>query len=199
MCSVDQRSRPGILEFSVQGFRRLQSKCCPQHCSSESPRVLKGVHSSCWQNWVPCSCNTEGAFFLLGVKQGPISNTSWACMHAQLLQSCPTLCDAMDWSLPSSSAHGILQARIPTGLPSPTPGDLPDPGIEPVSPVSSELQVDSLLLSHWGSPMLPIIPCKIVSKTEKETQMYRTDFWTRWEKARVGCFKRTASKHVYYL
>ena len=32
-----------------------------------------------------------------------------------------------------------------------------------------------------------------------ETQMYRTDFWTLWEKARVGCFKRTASKHVYYL
>ena len=23
-------------------------------------------------------------------------------------------------------------------------------------------------------------------KTEKETQMYRTDFWTLWEKARVG-------------
>ena len=29
--------------------------------------------------------------------------------------------------------------------------------------------------------------------------MYRTDFWTLWEKARVGCFKRTAWKHVYYL
>ena len=29
--------------------------------------------------------------------------------------------------------------------------------------------------------------------------MYRTDFWTLWEKARVGCFKRTASKHVNYL
>ena len=29
--------------------------------------------------------------------------------------------------------------------------------------------------------------------------MYRTDFWTLWEKARVGCLKRTASKHVYYL
>ena len=24
---------------------------------------------------------------------------------------------------------------------------------------------------------------------QKETQMYRTDFWTLWEKARVGCFK----------
>ena len=23
--------------------------------------------------------------------------------------------------------------------------------------------------------------------------MYRTDFWTLWEKARVGCFKRTVS------
>ena len=29
--------------------------------------------------------------------------------------------------------------------------------------------------------------------------MYRTDFWTLWEKARVACFERTASKHVYYL
>ena len=29
--------------------------------------------------------------------------------------------------------------------------------------------------------------------------MYRTDFWTLWEKARVGCFKRIASKHVCYL
>ena len=28
--------------------------------------------------------------------------------------------------------------------------------------------------------------------------MYRTDFWTLWEKARVRCFERTASKHVYY-
>ena len=29
--------------------------------------------------------------------------------------------------------------------------------------------------------------------------MYKIDFWTLWEKASVGCFKRTASKHVYYL
>ena len=37
-----------------------------------------------------------------------------------------------------------------------------------------------------------------ICKTEKETQMYRTDFWTLWEKAKVGCFEGTASKHVYY-
>ena len=31
---------------------------------------------------------------------------------AKLLQLCPTLCDPMDCSLPGSSIHGILQARI---------------------------------------------------------------------------------------
>ena len=29
--------------------------------------------------------------------------------------------------------------------------------------------------------------------------MYRTDFGTLWEKARVGCLERTISKHVNYL
>ena len=37
-----------------------------------------------------------------------------------------------------------------------------------------------------------------ILKTEKETQMYRTDFWTLWEKVRVGCFERTALKQVYH-
>ena len=36
-------------------------------------------------------------------------------------------------------------------------------------------------------------------QNRKEIQMYRTDFWTPWEKARVGYFKRRASKLVYYL
>ena len=33
-------------------------------------------------------------------------------MHAKSLQSCPALCDPMDYSLPGSSVHGILQAGI---------------------------------------------------------------------------------------
>ena len=32
-----------------------------------------------------------------------------------------------------------------------------------------------------------------------KTQIYRTVFWTLWERARVGWFGRTALKHVYYL
>ena len=55
----------------------------------------------------------------------------------------------MDYSRPDSSIHGILQARILEwiAMPSP-PGDLLDPGIEHMSPVSPALQADSLLLSH---------------------------------------------------
>ena len=38
------------------------------------------------------------------------------CMNvkseSEIAQSCPTLCDPMDCSLPGSSAHGIFQARI---------------------------------------------------------------------------------------
>ena len=34
---------------------------------------------------------------------------------------------------------------------------------------------------------------------QKKRHMYRTDFGTLWEKARVGCSERTALKHVYYL
>ena len=32
--------------------------------------------------------------------------------ESEVVQSCPTLCDPMDCSLPGSSAHGIFQARV---------------------------------------------------------------------------------------
>ena len=41
-----------------------------------------------------------------------------------------------------------------SGLPFPPPEDIPEPGTEPTSPVFPALLVDSLLLSHWGSPYL---------------------------------------------
>ena len=92
------------------------------------------------------------------------------CMHATLLQSGPTPCNAMDYSPPGSSLRGILQARMLendvwqkstkfckaiilqfktyinffkkecwSGLPCPPPGDLPSPGIKPISLMSPAL------------------------------------------------------------
>ena len=37
---------------------------------------------------------------------------SSAAAAAKSLQSCPTLCDAIDGSPPGSAVHGILQARV---------------------------------------------------------------------------------------
>ena len=45
---------------------------------------------------------------LLGRKALTNLEVKWS----EVAQSCPTLCDPMDCSLPGSSVHGILQARI---------------------------------------------------------------------------------------
>ena len=54
-----------------------------------------------------------------------------ACSVAQ---SCPTLCVPMDCSLAGSSVHEFSRQQYWNGLPFPTPGNLHDPGIRPVSP-----------------------------------------------------------------
>ena len=48
-----------------------------------------------------------------------------------------------------SLSMGFSRQEYWSGLPFPTPGDLPDPGIKTVS---SALKVDSLSISHLGSP-----------------------------------------------
>ena len=45
---------------------------------------------------------------------------------------------------------GFSRQEYLSGLSCPPPGDLPGPGIKPVSPT---LQVDSLPLNHWKSPL----------------------------------------------
>ena len=65
-------------------------------------------------------------------------------------QLCPALGNPMDYSLPGSSVHGIIQARkLQGGLPFPSPGALPDPGIEPRSLTS---MTDSLPPEPPGKP-----------------------------------------------
>ena len=81
-------------------------------------------------------------------------------------QSCPPLCDPMDCSPPGSSVFGISKARILEQVAFPPPGDLPNPGIEPMSPRSPALQADALPLSHQGSPEMGREP----EEQRKETE-----------------------------
>ena len=78
------------------------------------------------------------------------------CLHACVLSrfgSVQLFCDPMDCSLPVSSIHGISQQEYWSGLSFPPPGDLPNLGIKPASPVAPALQADSLPQSHQGSPL----------------------------------------------
>ena len=47
------------------------------------------------------------------IREFEMSGGVCACVHAKSVQLPLTLCNPMDCSLPSSSVHGILQARIP--------------------------------------------------------------------------------------
>ena len=70
---------------------------------------------------------------------------------------CPTLCNPLDCSLPASSVHGILQARILEWIAMPSSGDLPDPGIEPASLILLHWQVGSSPLAAPGKPSPRVI------------------------------------------
>ena len=71
----------------------------------------------------------------------------WELVCVLVAQSCLTLYNPKDYNLQGSSVHGILQVRIleQVGLPFPSPGDLPGPGIKPRYPA---IQADSLPSSY---------------------------------------------------
>ena len=62
-------------------------------------------------------------------------------------QSCTTLRNALECSPPGFLCPRIFQAEYQSGLPFPTPGHLPDPGIKPTFPA---LQVESLSAEPCG-------------------------------------------------
>ena len=93
----------------------------------------------------PSSCHLARSFSHIQTNPSIIT-----CVRAKSLQSSPILCDPTDCSPPGSSVHGILQAKCWSELPFPSPGDLPDPGIERRS---LALQADSLPSEPPGKPL----------------------------------------------
>ena len=75
---------------------------------------------------------------------------------AKLLQSCLTLCDPMDCSLPGSSDHGILQTRILEWAARCPPEDLPNSGIKPMSLTSPAMAGGSFITSATWEAQAPM-------------------------------------------
>ena len=70
-----------------------------------------------------------------------------ACVYIYrclVAQSCLTLCNPLDYSLPDSSVHGIFHARILEWVAISSSMDHPDQTIEPMFPVSPALQANFL-------------------------------------------------------
>ena len=63
---------------------------------------------------------------------------------------------ATPWTIAhqASLSLGFSRQEYWSGLPNSPLGDLPHPGIKSLSPVALALQVDSLPMSHWGSPQV---------------------------------------------
>ena len=93
------------------------------------------AYSPCWGSFFMCLV----VEILLAVENLQAVLVDSCCVL--VAQSRLTLCDPMDGSPPGPSVHRILQTRTLERVAMPSSRDLPDPGIDPGSPV---LPVDSL-------------------------------------------------------
>ena len=94
--------------------------------------------------------------------------------ESEVIQSCPTLTDPMDYSLPGSPVHGILQVRV----------------LEWVAIAFSQIKLDSLLKSsditllikvHIVKPLaFPVVLYGCESWTIKKVEHPRTDALELW-------------------
>ena len=64
----------------------------------------------------------------------PGFHPGWKWKWRWVAQSCPTFCDPLPVAYQASPSMGFSRQKYWSGLPFPSPGDLPDPGIEPGSP-----------------------------------------------------------------
>ena len=76
------------------------------------------------------------------------------CAHTLITQLCSTLCDPIDLALQAPLSMEFSRQEYWSGLPIPSPGDLPDPMIKPRSPA---LQADSLSSEPPGKPQFVLL------------------------------------------
>ena len=82
----------------------------------------------------------------------------WVCVCVLITQLCLTLCD-----LPGSAVHGILQARILSGLPFPSQGIFRTQGSNLVHLCLLHRQASSLLVEPPGKPGVLCAPVTFIA------------------------------------
>ena len=87
----------------------------------------------------------------------------------EVAQSCPTPCDPWTVAHQAPPSMGFSRQEYWSGLPFPSPGDLPDPGIEPRSPT---FQADALTSVPPGKDSLYSIVLYSFQKFYTYIQVY---------------------------
>ena len=143
-------------------IRSVECALCPVCCISIACFVLYSLVSCCTFGFL-FVCYEHLQLFLhecfwvcyLGqiAKSGFPHVVQGVCMRAKSLQLCPTLCDPMDYIAHQAPlSMGFSSQQYWSGLSGPPPGDLPNPGIEPVPLCLLHWQAGSLLLAPTGKP-----------------------------------------------
>ena len=88
--------------------------------------------------------------------------------ESEVAQSCPTLCDPWTEAHQAPPSMGFCRQEYWSGLPFPSPGDLPDPGIELRSPT---LQADAVTSAPPGKPLNTRIQSQKTSYRDTELQI----------------------------
>ena len=88
-------------------------------------------------------------------KSGCILATSYLCYMCVLVRFSRVRLFATPWTVAHQAplSLGFSRQEYWNGLPCPFPGDLPDSGIEPVSPTAPALQMDC-----WATEGSPFVP-----------------------------------------
>ena len=129
LCNPKDCSLPGSSVHGIFQARVLEWFAISFSRGSSQPRDLAQV-----------SCTVSRPFSIWATSES----------ESEVVQSCLTLCNPMDCSLPGFSIHGFSRQEYWSGLPFPSPGDLPDPGIGPRSPA---LEADALTSEPPGKTM----------------------------------------------
>ena len=119
------------------------------------------------QTWAVAPVPSDSIVYVgLGRRPGGADSFCYFCPFIQLWGACSVpacvhvcSCDKLfvtPWTIVHQAplSMGFSRQEYWSGLPFPPPGDLPNPGSEPMSPVSPALQVDSLPLEPLGKPLL---------------------------------------------
>ena len=105
-------------------------------CNNHRKRIGKRIDT--------CLCMTESLFCT------PETITTLLINYeSEVAQSCPTLCDPWAVAHQAPPSMGFSRQEYWSGLPFPSPGYLPNPGIKPRSPA---LQTDALTSEPPGNP-----------------------------------------------